>query len=76
MRGVNNAGTINISNSINNVRLTSVDSHLDVVNTNTIQVTHDNLANSRSCDVTNTRREYEVLDDNGYSVPVYRKYGN
>lgn len=71
MRGCNNTNTINISNSINNMRLSSEDSHF--INTNNLNISHDNLSNSRSYDVNNTRQEYEVLDDNGYSVPVYRK---
>jgi len=63
MKGRNNAGTIQMTHCINNMRSSSEYSHVEGVNKNSMQE-HEHLVNSKSCDVAAIQRECEIIDDN------------
>lgn len=63
MKGGNNAGTIQMTHCINNMRSSSEYSHVEDVNKNSMQE-HEHLVNSKSCDVAAIQRECEIIDDN------------
>jgi hypothetical protein len=63
MKGGNNAGTIQMTHCINNMRSSSEYSHVEGVSKNSMQE-HEHLVNSKSCDVAAIQRECEIIDDN------------